>query len=217
MATRSGLRSRVRRLLKEDTADNWTDVELDNLLNLGLQDMQEFVMDIDNEAFMRWDTTNLVVDQRYYPKPTAIFSEVELGYSADPTVNAYLPLHRKDFHEIRQYESQVSRGTDITIAGQGSIITNDYSTVGRYWYLGWSPDTAVTDGLQAIYIPALTMAADADVPDLHINLHDGIALSAAIKALDEVSEVTENLEKRLAIMVGKISMYHRASCKSFVH
>lgn len=195
----------------EDTAEQWVDSELDTLLNVGLQNFQEYVMLIDPEAFMAWHTTNVIVSQRYYPKPVAIHHEIELGYSSDPTTNAYLPLKHEDFMKIREFESQVARGDDVSLTGQGETQTNNYASVGRYWYLGWDPSVAVTAGLQSTHVPVLTMAADADVPDIHLNLHYGIVLESAIMAFEETPEDTTRLEKHRDRIVEKISEYYSKS------
>jgi hypothetical protein len=205
------MRGILRRIVMEDTAEQWEDSDLNTLLDTALASFQEYVMLVDPEAFMEWQTANIVVDQRYYVKPASIHHEIELGYSSDPTTNAYIPMKREDYAKVREYESRVARGSDITLENQGTTITNNYASVGRYWYLGWSPDTAITDGLQTIFVPVLSMAADATVPPIHLNLHYGIVLEAAIMAFEETPEDTTRLERHRDRIVAKIPQYYRKS------
>jgi hypothetical protein len=160
---------------------------------------------------MEWQTCDVAVDQRYYAKPVSIHYEVQFAYSSDPSTNAYLPLKREDWQKIREFESKVARGDDITLAGQGSRQSNNYASVGRYWYLGWTPDVAVSAGLEATFVPVLSMAADSDVPHIHLNLHYGIVLDAVIMALEETPEDTARYEKHRDRIAGKIAIYYRKS------
>jgi hypothetical protein len=202
------MRTIVRRILQEETADQWEDSDLDTYLNIGLQWVQRQVMAKDPEAFIWIDTADIVTDQRYYAKPASMLHEVELGYSEDPTSTEYGRVKRVAFDDMRTEQNPRWGVTDDMLETTAGA---KYAHVGRWFYLGWAPDANITDGLQLIYVPELTMGADTDVPDLHPGLHYGVVLISSIFALNETPEDPGKFQTQLQEIVGQIPRYYYRS------
>lgn len=212
---RGGMRDMLRRILMEDSADNWTDTELNEILNLALQSWQDYVLAVDPDAFLQWDYADLTVDERYYPKPVGMRSEVELGYKGDTSWTDYKPLELYGYQSLRRGIVGTRRESDTDpIPTEPS---GKYAHAGDFFFLGWNPAATVSEGLEVSYVPHLTMAVDSDVPDLAIGLHYGVVVEAAIMALDETPEPTEKLEKKRDRLVNKIGLYYRKSQASGDH
>lgn len=203
MANRSQLRAGLRRLVHESEADQWTDEELNEVINEAMQSVQELILMVDPEAFTVWQTRDLVANQRYYLRPVDIIWDVELGFSATPDSTDYRPLKRVPFQELRTNSGD---RTYTEPSDQGV-----YAKTGNYYYLGWNPESAITNALQVVYTPWLAMDEDEDVPAISLGFHRMIKIDAAIKILKETPDDTTELEKERAEYVDKIMKYYRSS------
>lgn len=203
MANRAQLRAGLRRLVHESEADQWTDVELNEVLNEAMQSIQELILMVDPEAFTVWQKRNIEANERYYLRPVDIIWDVELGFSATPGSTDYRPLRRVSFQELR------SAGADRAYTEPSDVAT--YAKTGNYYYLGWNPESNISEGLQDIYTPWLAMDEDEDVPPISLGFHRMIKIDAAIKILKETPDDTTELEKEREEFIAKINRYYRSS------
>ncbi len=206
MANRAALRTGLQRLLQDTSATEWTVPELDEIINESMQSLQEFILMIDPEAFVVFQSRNIVAAERYYLRPVDIVWDMELGFSETPDSTDYAPLTRKPFYELREND-EGRPYTDADLQGC-------YAKVGNYYYLGWLPDKAITEGLQVVYTPWLAMDEDTDVPALSLGFHRMIKVDAAIKILQETPDDTTKMEKERAEFIEKIQRYYRSSATS---
>ncbi len=215
---RGSMRTLLRRLLNDAAAVEFNDnAELDDLLLFGLHDMQEYIMAIDKEAFAQWDNADIESTVRYYPRPVSSRFEFELSYSSDPSVNAYRPLNRVSFGDLRRRESGISsesmdRSRDIAISDVAtSDARGEYAIIGNYYYLSWIPSATIVDALEIVHCPTLSMADDTTVPELPIWMPRGRVYSAFLPALLETPSDGTQVERELARIVGKIGRHYEKS------
>jgi len=215
------MRNLLRRLLNDAAATEFDDDdELDELLLFGLHDMQEYILAIDKEAFSQWDNADIEINTRYYPRPVSSRYEFELSYSSDPSANAYRPLGRVSFGDLRRRESGVysesmDRNRDIPISDAAtSSELGEYAIIGNYYYLSWIPPATIVDALEIVHCPTLSMADDTTVPELPIWMHRGIVYSAFLQVLLETPSDVTKVERELARIVGKIGRHYEKSASS---
>ena len=146
-------------------------------------------------------------DQRFYPRPTSCYYEIELAYSAAPTTTAYKRMDYKTYDEIREGEVRSARGSGVLIE---EVVTyaDIYAVAGKHYYLGWTPEANITDGLQTAYVQMITVAADADVPELPLYLHRAAVISACMAATLETPEDDTKLSRARRLIVNKIALYY---------
>lgn len=197
------MRSMLRRRLQEATAKQWTDANLNIYLNFGLQFIQTAIMAVKPEEFIYISTADHVADDNLIPKPYGLLliKKIECMYPDDDTYTKVT----KDRNDI--IDALVEEDLDA------------YSTYYRYAELGrwikiWpTPSANNTAGLRMTWVPSLTMAVDADVPDVHINLHEGIVYRAQEIALGDTDEITDPnvlmaVQKILSVVVLRIPSYY---------
>lgn len=189
---RSELREMLRWVVQEETADHYSDVRLNSYLNVAYQEVENKILALDRYAFVYEDACNVVSAQRLYPKPVNMKQEIELAYSDNPSTTAYTAMKPKPYEKLsapelaRRYETP----TEAAVGGF-------YAHYGRFFYLGWEPSGAITEGLYLKYVPILIMAAETDVPEISTDLHYMIVLQAGLAALNEMPDTVEKLKEQL--------------------
>jgi len=171
---RSTMRSVLRRRLNEQTPHNWTDVELDDLLNEALFWVQKKALRVNPLAFLTWTRTTLKKDESFYKRAVGSWWEFEVAVKATAAATTYTPLKRHPYKEIREFESVQE------VVG--------WAKMGTFIAILPAPPEDIVDGLQVIHTPLLTMAVDTDVPDLHLSLHTMVVVKANQLALQERPE-----------------------------
>lgn len=215
---RGSMTNLLRRLLQDVAAVEFDDdAELHELLLFGLHDMQEYILAIDKEAFAQWDNADVKIDERYYPRPVSSRFEFELSYSSVPGTNAYRPLSRVSYLDVRRRESgtpsgSIDRGRDVAIADVSSPSDlGQYAIIGNYYYISWIPGATIVDGFETVHCQTLSMADNTTVPELPIWMHRGIVYSAFLQALLETPSDVTKVERELARIVGKIGRHYEKS------
>ena len=175
MATRTQLRTWLRRRLQETTAAQWTDATLNDYINEGYREVGDAIKAVDPEWLVYQDSHNIVVDQYLYKVPTNMDSLIELWYRSSNTAE----YSRLDWRRRRSMETDTS-------SSQVS-----YSVKGKYIQISPTPATAVTKGLQLDYVPVPSLGEESAVPELPAGLHRGIVFSAQLLALGDTAESTD--------------------------
>jgi hypothetical protein len=174
------MRTWLRRRLNETTPDQWADSALNDYLNEGLRFMQQEIERMEPEAFIYEDSANLVSGQREYAWPVNMKREVTVGTKWNSSATAYT--------DVGRVGNRKADNPDNT--------ENEYAHKGRYLKFSHTPTENVTKGIWLEYIPILSMGDDADVPDIPIDLHMGIVLSAQLTAFGDSSGSTDKQEVR---------------------
>lgn len=195
------MRGVLRRRVNEQTPDNWSDVELNETLDEALFWVQKKVMRVDPLAFMAWSRTSLVANESFYNRPVGSWWEFEVAVKGSPSDTKYTPLPRQPYKAIR----------DFTVDQAGTA----YAKVGTFLAIFPAPAFNVTDGLQIIYTPLLTMAVDTDVPAVHPTLHTMIVVKANHLLLQErpespqlkpVQDELQDLDPDVALVYARASV-----------
>lgn len=189
---RSTMRDILRRRLQDKNADEWTNGQLDDLLNVGLHKTQREIMKLDPEAFLWVDKADIVVSQELYAWPTSRWFEVEVG-KLDSASGTYTPLKRLDWRQTRGR----STGSDLK-----------YARHGRHFALSPIPTESQANGVQIRYVPVLEMGADADVPAIPLALHMGIIVWAQRVTIPETGESDAAIRQELADIFADLSTYY---------
>ena len=192
---RGTMRALLRRRLNETTPDLWQDTELNDLLNSGLHLVEKEVLKVDPLAFIHWSDEDIAKTINFYAKPQGFWHEMEVGYKSSSHAIGYKRLEKQDYNVARE-----RTGGDTV-----------YCHVGRYLGIFPTPGADVTDGLRLLWTPSLTMATDADVPDLHFALHMAVVLMSQKYALGETSDDQARVKVELSELLGDISMYYLGS------
>lgn len=196
----------LRRQLQEDTASQWSNATLNSYLNLGLQFMQTAVLQHDPEAFFEIDRTDFYdADNGLVPQPVGCIriNKVKVMYDGN---DSYLTATWKRNDVIDQYEEDLD---------EADYVDEPYWTMKGQWIRIWpeANATTITDGIELLFVPTLTMGSDADVPLINLHLHEGIvyrAKSIALGDTDEESDpaVLEALDKKLSVVISRIPLYY---------
>jgi hypothetical protein len=202
---RGALRDELRRRLQE--------ADLNQKLNVsGLQKLQAAILAVDPEAFVSIYRTNVVDASsdvellRIYPWPDGTLYELEVAFKGSSDTR-YRKLDRCDLREAKRNETQFQSGSTLRWARHGS----------KHFILTPPPTEAITNGLQVKVVEALTMAADADVPDVPLILHDAIVMFAQIACLAETGEPSLAVKEDLSAVLKLIpSYYQRAGSDPYV-
>lgn len=185
---RSTLRTLLRRHINEATADNWTDDDLNEMLNEGLRYMARRVRRLRPDAFTYIDTIDVVNGQNLYPLPVGFSGEQEVAVKDTAASGGYRALDKEPYHIAR----------DLTSGDQV------YFMLGRYLGVAPTPGASVAAGIRLTWSPVLSMATDSDVPDLHLDLHMGIVYAAKIYILGETKDETKSAREELEILIGDV-------------
>jgi hypothetical protein len=196
--TRGTMRTLLRRRRKDVAAINWTDSELNELLNEAAGYVQKEVMKVDPTAFLKITRQHIKADVDRYAKPQGIWSLLDVA-KKDTSTGRYVSLGTPvDFLTIRGLQ-----------ASTGSTATR-FALFGEEILIGPTPDSDLDDGLEWVWVSSATMSEDDDVLGLHIALHQAVVLRAEILLAPETAspDVT-TLEKILAKELEDIPTYYR--------
>ncbi len=189
------MRSLLRRRINEVSADNWADADLDDILNFGLHKVQQRIMAVDPEAFIYKARTPVVANEEFIDKPVGMWYEKSVRL-LNTASNLYETIEPMDYDLAVLHEDDSERV---------------YSHLGRFFALHPIPTTSVAAGFEILYIPTLDMAADSDVPDVKVPLHECIVKAAQLVLMPETGEPYKDLKESLENDLNEIPLYYRVS------
>jgi hypothetical protein len=184
------IRAMVRRRANEITPDQWSDVYVNSMIDIGYKVAQAVVLESEPTAFLQVDRADLVAGQHEYAWPVARLWEIEVAL-LNPTSAEYVPIDNGDFVNVRQRAS----GNDY-----------QYAHYGRWLYLGPAPAAPVVAGLQVTYVPTLTLATDASVPQIKQLYHMVIVLNSTIALVGETADGIDELIKERDTLYGRMRL-----------
>lgn len=199
--TKATILAVLRRRLQEDTADNWTDSELHELINEAYFWVQMEFYKLNPDGLVHIDYTTIEAGKSIYPWARGFMYVKELGFldTSDPL--GYRDLGQpRDFWIMRKQPPTV----DIT-----------WSNLGRHFILFPKPDFTITDGLQKIWVGTLGLANDNDVPELPFN-HMSIVVRAQMMAYGETGDSSKELRDELADYMSGMTVIQPAHNEKLV-
>lgn len=191
MATRAELRTILRRRIHDVPGVQWSDAELNDLLNLAYAKVQKEVVKVLPTAHLFWDRINIVAATAWYPMPESSFGIRRVGL-LDPTTGLYTKLRPKDYEDIRE----------------SNLVTTYYSLMGQWIGIFPVPTANLVAGLEVIHSPLMAMAIDADVPRVKVPIHDAIADWAVVLCLGETDEAAAEAKARLQDMINDLPFWY---------
>lgn len=196
---RSSMRAVLRRRVQDTGAvGEWSDAELNELLNLALLDIETAVLAIDPDAFTSIDTFDIVSGQQRYDKPAGFLYEYELGILDSSYATGYRPLERRSLNATR---------------ARSSTAAVEYASLGRFFWLTPTPSANLDEGLQLIWTYSLSMSDDNDVPLIVLPLHDAVVDMALVKAFAEGADqqAEDRAQARVDRALASLPLYYRRS------
>lgn len=181
---RGEMRTVLRRRLQEDapSGGRFDEDVISRLLTLGVQEVQKKELAINPEAYKVIDQGDILVASTdvaaLYPWPVGSLCVIELGMGTP--ADGYTKLERITLKQARE--------------GVSGFVPWSSS----HFMLSPRPSTAVTKGLQAITVPALTMADDSEVCPLPLNLHLTAVRAAELIALGDTGEASDKIRAEIA-------------------
>lgn len=196
--TRGTMRTMVRRRLMETTANHWSDSNVNDLIDLGIQAVQTMIMAIDPERFVFLYQRDIVADNDLYEWPVGM--DYAYGvYLLNSSTGNYEPLEKVD--SWRAIASNYAAEDDATTR---------YARLGQYVMLSPKPATTIANGLRIFFHPTLTAADDATVPLIPIRTHYLACLLAARFGLPQAGQDRDEIDKEIAPLVQEMPRWYRA-------
>lgn len=196
----------LRRRIKEETAENWTDAELIVLLNKGVVDTQKAVIKHDAKAFVSISSMDLESGREFYEKPPGYWYALHVQYRSTPT-GRFVDMEKKPYDLGRERQAD-------GLTPQDSASVPVYSHMGRHIAVNPVPELTVVNGLRYIYVPSMRYVLPTDVVDLHPGLEFLPIFYAERLALGETEENAETVAKVNAMIdfeVSQIPNYYKQS------
>jgi len=179
-----------------DTERQWTNIALNQFINMGLREAQKIIIAVDPEAFKCTYLADTVIPatgvDALYEWPAGTWAVIEVALSTDG-VN-FAPLDRLTLSDAR-------RGR---IPSRGAFI--NYTRT--HFMLARSPSTVVTNGLRVIVAPTLVMSVDTSKCPIPAG-HEILVLKCAEKyARMDVNEPTDKLEAEIAALEQRVPRFY---------
>jgi hypothetical protein len=191
------MRDLLRREIQEETADQWSDIQLNTALDFGVFQVEKAILGVDAEAFVHVYKINIESGKDWYPLPTSFVREIEVGL-----------LEGTGYSVIPAIEYAESRGANAPASD------TRYSIIGRYIALTPVPSANLTDGLRLLFVPVLTMAEDTDTPDIPDVLHVAAVLYAKMLLLEETGEPLDGTERQVARIMADLPLWYQRGAPS---
>lgn len=196
---RATMRDMLRKRINEETANDWTDTQLNSLLDVALGQTQRKVLRFNPLAFLAWYRAPITANESFYRRPIGSWWEycVEVKLTAAAT----------------QYTELVKR--PYRIAREALDSAPVYAKLGTFLAIYPTPTETVTAGLQVIHTPLLTFPDDDIEVDLHTALHLLVVVRAHKLALANTPETQAHalvlaeireLEEDMAFLYGRTDL-----------
>lgn len=185
------MRALLRRFTQDTVAQEWTNDELNAIINEGYLWVQKELRKVDVEAHVITDRVNTVAGESWYPLPqTFSLLRVRLQDTAAETGRTILlPKRLSDIENL-----------------QGT--TQYYALRGQFIAIYPAPTEAVVGGLEIEHDPILELAEDDDLPRLKLPLHLAIVYKAREVALGDTDESTGEFKDRLASIMSDLGQWY---------
>lgn len=194
--TRGEMRTLLRKRIQEVSADQWTDSDLNSLLNVALSRIQTLVMKVHPDAFLYRYYRNIEANNEFYGWPAGLLFvvSVETKTSASGSYKRRRPMKYVD-----------------TLDTPASSAEPRYARVADFLVHSPTPTENISQGIRIWGVPTLTMAADSDVPAVVLPLHIAAVYWAQVFAVGETKEVIKVVKEELAAIISDIPQWYHVS------
>lgn len=191
--TLATIRTNVRRLINEETANQWSDEELLSCINEGQNFLMSEIMKINKNYMVTRATTPTVVGQIDYAMPTDMFGNWFLGLWYQSGING-----------VRE-EIRYTTSDEVMSLQSETGAPEVYCTVKDSFIIGPSPDGVYT---LTLWYPVVPTPLSLDTDQTVFNDEDVpiVEYWSAIKALDRYGMPgTDRLSDKLKVLVAQIN------------
>src|SRR3990172_4068448 len=137
------IRTKLRRMINDESSQEWTDAELNSEINLAYSKVQKEIFKIDREAHLFWDTMAATSGTSWYPLPQT-FGVSEVGIKGAASDTVFTRLNKKSYEDIKA----------LTTTSQA------YCIRGQWLGIFPAPSTTVADGIEFVHFPVMTLSDD---------------------------------------------------------
>lgn len=195
--TRGQARTLLRKRIQEVVAVNWTDSELNVLLDLAAQDIQKRLLAKDAQYFGVVALADRIAEKTKTPLPGGFVQDLGLVEVRLTAGGAYVP---------------VDKNTNLNIAASAPNSEGpEWTVFGRYLKVVPAVAVTITDGIRLSYVKAITMDDDSVVPPIDLFWHDAWVDAAARKAYRESQEKSDTTDAAVAEAKEDIVLTQRGS------
>lgn len=195
--TRGQIRTKLRRRVQEevgDSAGGWTDAELNAEINVAYAWVQKEIFKVSPEAHLFWDYMNTTASTSWYPLPET-FGISEVGIKTAASDTDWARLGKKIYDDIRSL----------------ATTTSYYAQRGQWIGIFPAPAAGVTNGLQLVHSPIMSLSADTDVPRIKTPTHEAIVLKAKAQVLGDLDSESAKNRQDLADIINDLPLWYEMS------
>lgn len=194
--TLSEIRTVLRRQLQDTPAAQFSDAELNAIINEAYVGVQLLVFNADREAHIVWENIPTTINVNWYPMPET-FGINRIGIKAAAADTLWTKLTKKAL-------------VDVELVDSG---TKQYYVLRGQWIgIFPAPAVSISDGIQVLHTPVMQLAIDSDVPKVKRPLHMAILWLARLYAQDEDEAVDlTKVEARLQSLLNSIPQWYNVN------
>lgn len=207
--TRATIRTILRRHINDVGDANgdgvqWSDEELNEVIDTAYQLVTKEVRKIDPEAHLSWDYADIVSGRSWYDMPETFgLSHVAI---LDTSSGLYIPIKQKKYEDIGPH--QFWSGA-VIVSGATSILDQTYYTIrGQFIGIFPTPSVSITDGLELVHFPIKALTEDCETPIIKSPLHICIAWWAKLILLGDTDGNSQETRVRLQEVLGDIAGWY---------
>lgn len=194
--TRAQMRTLLRRRINDVGGGQWSDAELNDLLNIGIAEVQKGVLAVDPDANLYRSRVSIVANQQLYAIPDNLLHERAVK-KKDATTGTYRRMERITFERAMEKAESAD-----AVTSNASEQTFEWFRFGQFIGLSPTPTESQTDGVELDFVPLLSVGSDSEIPPVPLSLHYAVVLRAEIAAK---GETTEGIETALAEFQGLVA------------
>lgn len=191
---RSTMRTLLRRRLQDSSGANWSDVELNDLLDEGMRLVQKEVMKFVPDAFMHIYQAPVTSVDEFYPLPDGFWMELLVRLKGSATATDYTTLERGNYDRDRENAASTTPAYDIR---------------GRFIVFMPRPNFNANPGYEIQFVPTLSLPSDTLAPEIHQGLHLAIVIHAQLIALGETLESPTSAAEQLKRLLDDIPLFYQ--------
>lgn len=205
--TREQIRDQLRREIQDTESVEWTNAELDAIINQAYALVQkEVVKQAGPEAHLFWDYLDLDANVSWYPLPPT-FSVQQVGLK-DPQTGEYYEIKPKGYRDIGP-RTVWSGAVQVPV---GDTTQTYYTIRGQWLGIFPKPAASIVKGIEVLHCPIMSIASgddgDGDSPRTKEPTHLAILLWSKLIALGDTDETTMETRTRLQEMLGDLSSWY---------
>jgi len=200
--TRGQIRALWRRHVRDTAGVEWDDTEANEIINLAYGLVQKEIVKIDRTAHVFWDYIPTTAGTSWYELPSS-FGIIRVGLKTNTADLAWTKLDPKGYNKLQEFLDPLATGAQVSATGRAY-----YTVMGTVLGIFPAPKNSVSDGLQLIHTPLMSLGGDSEVPRVKIPLHLLIVYWAKLIALGDTDESSGETRDRIREMLDDLPLWY---------